>query len=267
MSFSTPLPRHPRLALRAEAEADPPREKKSIPGLGVATLYEEDSNGWHVIVSLTDPENPVLFDLNTCADLDEGIVNFAIHFLQWVLQNEPELRLRLADRLIEGNYTRKSDEVRFVFEDRDKIISTLRPHSVILWHISCTGEIWYDCTTSPEGSLSGATEINVDLDADKQIEFIRVYSWSMTSKRAARFFDRSIPPETNYAKDSLTDQFVSRAAIWGWVAFDPELRAHLVSCRNAVEEELAKLSGRSQAFFRELMAILKMIDADDRNGK
>jgi hypothetical protein len=265
MCLSNPLPRHPKLALRGEAETDPPREKQTIPGLGVATLVEEDDSGWQAIVRLSDPDRPVLFDLNTLGELDETVVDFAIHFLQWVIQNEPELRLRLADRLMEGNYTRKSD-VSIVFEDRDKIISTLRPHSIILWHICGTGEIWYDCTPSPEGNLSGATEINVNLDAEKQIESIRVYSWSMTSKRAARFLERAVPPDTNYAKDSLADQFMSRAAIWGWLEFDSNLRVHFECCRKAVEEKLTKLTGRSHAYFLELLAILNMIDADDRNG-
>jgi hypothetical protein len=228
---------HPKLCSRPKPNPGLKRPMLEHPVLGAMEYINRDGGWWQGTTSIA--RSPVRLDLQRGANVPAKALNAAAGMLQWVQQHESEIR-SFAERELKAGAAR-SNLVQHVkgipkLKDTDSLVKLLVPDMVVLW--DAAAELRFACDNLPGGNLLGAHYVEVRVEAQKpESVFIREVG---IDNMAQKILASPVPCDAGDWENSISDQFVARAAQWGWFEFDAELRKLLAEAIDRTDAVQAK---------------------------
>ena len=251
---------HPSLCNRPKPKTQPQRPAKVHPIFGRLEYINRDGGWWQSTVPMAD--RPTRVKLVQRARLSDDVIDSAACFLSWILKNQQQVRAHLGRELSNGVYRSNMEKHPCDKLADSSLLEAIYPCEIVLYNDFA--ELAYECFSLPEGKLFGADRIAVTIDSSKVPTSVFLSELGLHD-RAQGILELPLPADLSHFEESLADQFVARAAEWGWFDFDDQLQELLDGAIRSVEEQMRTTSEESAEYLRRVLLLLKDIprEADD----
>jgi hypothetical protein len=206
----------------------------------------------------------VRLDVQEDVNVPESRLDATAGLYQWIRDNEPSVRSFVAQELSAGRFTSNLVEhpTGGVGLETPRVLEAIRPYLIVL--SGDHAELRYEGDALADGQMFGADCIEVTIGSDRTPESVFLRD-SGRDGRAHRILDRPLPADAADFENSVPDQFVARAAYWGWFSFSDELRGLLQQAILRVDELMRTGSPDRASYMGTVKRLLLDIakDADE----
>lgn len=249
---------HPKLCHRPKPRPVRNRPKKEHPVLGKLEFVNESPGWWQSSVMIDDAN--VRIDVQHNARVTDELLDAAANLLSWIANNVDRLRDYATDELSAGRFRSNiKEEHEERLTDRS-VLDALRPSLAVLQDDSA--EFSFDCGSLPDGHLFEADQIQISIDKNRTPNLVFLMQLGVESL-AESILKLPIPPDCADFIGTIPDQFIARAAEWGWIDLDDELRVLLKKGIVEVNRRIDGGSAESIAYMKKVRHLLRRIEIED----
>jgi hypothetical protein len=178
--------------------------------------------------------------------------------LRWMQEHEAALRDYAGAQLLAGDFDSsiRIHEKRKPRLDDESVVGRLLPQMVRIWDSGSS--LTYDASDLPGGELFGAHEVTIYVDAELAPESVKLDRLDF-SARAKRLFQRPFPQDLAGFENSIADQLIAKAAEYGSLDMDSELRTLVEQSLEQVAAMTVTCSPLAKSYLGEAKRLLQEI--------